>query len=310
MTSPLTLRRLVVVAPLLALSAACASTGRSPEDAVREESAGALDSATFRAAPESAAVQVVPTRAPDVIFVPTPVAVVEQMLTLADVGSGDVVFDLGSGDGRIVIGAAKRGAKAVGIDIDPKRIAESRANADTAKVTDRVEFRHGDLFQTDLRSANAVTLYLLPTLNVKLRPKLFEELRPGTPVVSNSFDMGDWKPDSTVQVEGRSVHLWIIPAKVDGPWKVTVGEGESAATSTLSLEQAYQQLTGSMTTGERTSPVTDGQVRGTRVHFTVRDSTAAGSVPVTFDGEVKGNTITGTVTRTGAGGTSSFRATR
>lgn len=310
MTSPLNFRFLLAAASLLALSSACATPGRQSQGAVREERAGALDSATFRAAPESAAVHAAPTRAPDVIFVPTPVAVVEQMLTLAGVGSGDVVFDLGSGDGRIVIGAARRGAKAVGIDIDPKRIEESRANADTAKVTDRVEFRLGDLFQTDLRSANAVTLYLLPSLNVKLRPKLFEELRPGTPVVSNSFDMGDWKPDSTVQVEGRSVHLWIIPAKVDGPWKVSVGEGQSATTSTLTLEQAYQQLTGSMATGERTSPLTDGHVRGTRVHFTVRDSTASGSVPVTFDGEVNGSTITGRVTRTGGGGTTPFRATR
>jgi hypothetical protein len=232
------------------------------------------------------------------------------MLTLADVGAGDVVFDLGSGDGRIVIGAAKRGAKAIGIDIDPKRIAESRTNADTAKVTDRAEFRHGDLFQTDLRSASAVTLYLLPTLNVKLRPKLFEELRPGTPVVSNSFDMGDWKPDSTMQVEGRTVHLWIIPAKVDGAWKVSVGDGESAATSALTLEQSYQQLTGTMTMGGRTAPITDGRVRGTRVSFTARDSTASGSVPVTFEGEVKGDAITGTVTRTGGAGTSTFRATR
>ena len=146
-----------------------------------------------------------PTRAPDVHFVPTPMEVVDAMLAVARVTKDDRLFDLGSGDGRIVITAAKRlGTRGVGIDIDPQRITESRRNADTAGVTRLVEFRQADLFETDLREATVVTLYLLPRLNVQLRPKLFAELRPGSRVVSHSFDMGDWIADSTQSLSGRT----------------------------------------------------------------------------------------------------------
>jgi SAM-dependent methyltransferase len=153
-----------------------------------------------------------PGRGPDVIYVPTPPTVVENMLKLAKVGRNDVVYDLGCGDGRIVIEAAKRfGVRAVGIDIDPQRIAEANANAGKAGVEKLVEFRLGDLFEADIKEATVVTLYLLPSLNVKLMPKLKKELRKGTRVVSHDFDMGDWKPDQTVNVNGRTVYLWTIP---------------------------------------------------------------------------------------------------
>lgn len=152
-----------------------------------------------------------PTRGPDVIYVPTPPAVIERMLALAKVSKSDVVYDLGSGDGRVVIEAAKRfGARGVGIDIDPQRIAEANANARAAGVTNLVEFRLADLFETDLREATVVTLYLLPSLNLKLRPKLQKELRKGARVVSHDFDMGDWKPEQTVQVDNRTVYFWTI----------------------------------------------------------------------------------------------------
>jgi len=145
-------------------------------------------------------------------FVPTPQDVVERMLALAGVTKDDVVYDLGCGDGRIVITAAKTfGARGVGIDIDPQRIAEARANAKKAGVEKRVEFRLGDLFEADLHEATVVTLYLLPSLNVKLMPKLRKELRKGARVVSHDFEMGDWKPDRTVQVGNASVYLWTIP---------------------------------------------------------------------------------------------------
>jgi tRNA G37 N-methylase Trm5 len=147
----------------------------------------------------------------DVPFVPTPEPVVEQMLELAAVGPRDVVYDLGSGDGRIVVAAAKRGARAVGIDLDPDRVREARANARRAGVEGRVEFRQGDLFEVDLRPATVVTMYLLPDVNLELRPKLMRELKSGTRVVSHSFDMGDWKPTRTVEVDGRKVYLWIVP---------------------------------------------------------------------------------------------------
>lgn len=158
-----------------------------------------------------------PLRSPDVIYVPTPQSVVDAMLKLAKVGKNDVVYDLGCGDGRIVITAAKQfGARGVGIDIDPKRIAESNANAVTAGVTDRVTFKHTDIFadSTNLSEATVVTLYLLPSLNVKLLPKLLRELRPGTRIVSNSFDMGDWKAEQELEVESRTIYLWTVPPKL------------------------------------------------------------------------------------------------
>ncbi len=150
-------------------------------------------------------------RAPDVPYEPTPQGVVAQMLQLAQVRASDVVYDLGCGDGRVVIEAAKRyGARGVGIDIDPQRIAEANANARAAGVTHLVEFRLADLFETDLREATVVTLYLLPSLNLKLRPKLHKELRKGARVVSHDFDMGDWKPQQTANVNGRTVYYWTI----------------------------------------------------------------------------------------------------
>ena len=151
-------------------------------------------------------------RTPDVIFVPTPQEVVEDMLRLADVRKGDVLYDLGSGDGRIPITAAKTyGVRAVGIDIDPDRIAEAQENAKKAGVTKLVDFRLEDLFKTDFREATVVTLYLLPELNVKLRPRLLAELKPGTRIVSHQFDMGDWRPDKKLESNGRVVYFWTIP---------------------------------------------------------------------------------------------------
>ncbi len=156
-------------------------------------------------------------RSPDVIFVPTPNEVVQKMLELAKVTPNDVVYDLGCGDGRIVITAAQKyGARAVGVDIDPQRISEATANAKAARVTDKVKFIEGDLFETDISEASVVTLYLLTRLNEKLKPKLLKELRPGTRVVSHAFDMGDWKPEETASVSASSVYLWRIPAAGKG----------------------------------------------------------------------------------------------
>jgi SAM-dependent methyltransferase len=151
-------------------------------------------------------------RRPDVIYVPTPQEVVDGMLDLAKVTSSDVVYDLGCGDGRIVVSAAKRGAKAVGIDIDPQRIMEARANAKAAGVEGRVQFLEQDLFTADISQATVVTLYLLPSLNEKLRPKLMKDLKPGTRIVSHAFEMGDWQPEQSVDVNGRRVYLWRVPA--------------------------------------------------------------------------------------------------
>jgi SAM-dependent methyltransferase len=154
-------------------------------------------------------------RAPDVVYVPTPYEAVEAMLKVAKVGKSDVVYDLGSGDGRIPIMAVQKfnAARAVGIDINPDRIKEAQANLKTAGVGDRVRFLNQDLFETNISEATVVTLYLLPSLNLKLLPKLLADLKPGTRIVSHAFDMGKWKPEQTLRANGSTVHFWTIPAK-------------------------------------------------------------------------------------------------
>lgn len=154
-------------------------------------------------------------RSPDVIYVPTPPEVVDAMLKVANVRRGDVLYDLGSGDGRIPIAAAQKYnvTRATGIEINPERISEAQQNLQTAGVGDRVRFRNEDLFEADFSDATVITLYLLPALNVKLLPKLLRELKPGTRIVSHAFAMGDWKPEQTLEIGGRSVYFWTIPAK-------------------------------------------------------------------------------------------------
>jgi ribosomal protein L11 methylase PrmA len=160
--------------------------------------------------PPTAAIQ-----APEVPFVPTPEEAVTSMLKLAEVKPGDTVIDLGSGDGRIVISAVRdHGAtRAVGVDINPERIAEANENARRAGVQDKVEFRQGDLFDADIGDASVVTLYLLPSVNERLKPKLLSELKPGTRIVSHAFDMGDWKPTKQVEDDGRTLYLWVVPER-------------------------------------------------------------------------------------------------
>jgi len=156
----------------------------------------------------------VATRRPDVIYVPTPEEVVEAMLQVAKVTKGDVVYDLGTGDGRIPVTAAKKyGARGVGIDIDPQRIKEANENVQKNGVGDLVRIMHGDLFEANISEATVVTLYLLPSLNQKLMPKLMRDLKPGTRIVSHAFDMGDWKPEQELDVSGRKVYFWTIPKK-------------------------------------------------------------------------------------------------
>ena len=175
----------------------------------------AVSSGLMLAQPQAPAGQL---RAPDVVYVPTPQEVVDAMLELAQVKSTDVIYDLGSGDGRIPITAAQKyGARGVGIDINPERIKEANDNLKKANVGDKVKFLTADLFETNISEATVITLYLLPTLNEKLRPKLFRELKPGTRVVSHAFSMGDaWPPEKTLVVDGRNVYFWTIPANASG----------------------------------------------------------------------------------------------
>jgi tRNA G37 N-methylase Trm5 len=149
-------------------------------------------------------------RQPDVIYVPTRQTVVDAMLNVAKVKAGDVVYDLGCGDGRIVVSAAKLGARGIGIDIDPQRVAEANQNVQRNGVGDRVKILNQDLFTTDFSDASVVALYLLPSLNLRLRPILWKSLKPGTRVVSHEFDMGDWKPEQTLNVDGATIYYWTI----------------------------------------------------------------------------------------------------
>lgn len=234
-------------------------------------------------------------RIPDVVFVATPMEVVTGMLELAGVADTDVVYDLGSGDGRIVIAAARHyGARAVGVEIDPSLVAESRKNADTAGVLDRVEFRRADVFKTDLREATVVTLYLGRALNERLRPIFFRDLRPGSRVVSQAFDMGDWRPDSIVTIGGRNfadtpVHVWVIPAGMAGRWELSVTRaGASAERMRLELSQKYQALDGSAAVGGRRVAIENVRLRGDSIAFSIGERRFTGRVS---DGRAEGAVI-------------------
>jgi SAM-dependent methyltransferase len=187
--------------------------------------------------------------------------VVRGMLDLAGVTANDLVADLGSGDGRIPILAAKeRGARGLGVEIDRARIRQSNANASAAGVATRVQFRQQDLFQTPLNDVTVLTLYLLPEINLQLRPRILSQMRPGTRVVSNTFDMGDWRPDQRRTIGGTNIFLWIVPAQVEGRWRLTRAD----AAADLVLTQNYQDFSG--TAGN--APIADAQLRGDRIAFT------------------------------------------
>lgn len=215
----------------------------------------------------------------DVVYVPTPIETVERMLRLADVRSNDFVIDLGSGDGRIPIAAARRGARALGIEIDPDRIREAEASARSTSVADRVGFRQEDLFKTPLTEATVITLYLLPELNVRLSPRLLA-LRPGTRIVSHLFAMGDWKPDAS-DADGGMIYLWIVPPQITGRWQVHHGAGSF----TVEFAQRYQELSGTARFAGSTAAIRDGRLRGASIEFTVDVE----GKPARFRGIVDGN---------------------
>jgi SAM-dependent methyltransferase len=232
----------------------------------------------------------------DVIYVPTPPAVVERMLQMADVRGDDMVYDLGSGDGRIVIAAAKeRGAHGVGVDIDPKLIEESRRNAAAAGVADKVRFVEADLFVFDFHDASVVMLYLGRTLNVRLRDRILKELEPGTRVVSHAFDMGDWQPDEHAIVEDRDVFSWVVPADIAGKWRWTEGGGRAATPAELEVAQSFQRFTGTLRAGGEPQAVRDGALSGERVSFSVARTVDGATRRIRYDGRVTGDRISGTV---------------
>jgi hypothetical protein len=225
----------------------------------------------------------------DVVWVPTPQALVDKMLDMAQVTPKDFVIDLGSGDGRTVITAAKRGARAHGIEYNPSMVELATRAAEKEGVSERATFAEADIFASDYSQATVITLFLLPGLNLKLRPTLLD-LKPGTRIVSNTFTMGDWDADETAGVQGddgsyyNTALLWIVPAKVEGRWKL--GQGE------LTLKQHFQMLTGSLKGASEPVTVKDGRLRGDAISF------SAGGAQ--YSGRVSGDTMSGTVLSGGA----------
>jgi precorrin-6B methylase 2 len=230
----------------------------------------------------------------DVVWVPTPQALVDKMLDMAKVTPQDYVIDLGSGDGRTVITAAKRGAQAVGIEYNPDMVELSRQNAAREGVTSKATFVKGDLFEADLSKATVITMFLLPSINMKLRPKILD-LKPGTRIVSNSFDMEDWQADETAEATDNCeswcrAMLWIVPAKVGGSWRLPTGD--------LSITQTFQTISGTLASNGSSTPVS-GKVRGSEITFT------AGTAQYT--GRVNGDSVEGTIS---GGGSGNWKATR
>jgi SAM-dependent methyltransferase len=264
---------------------------------------------------------------PEVPYVSTPDDVVAEMLKMANVEKDDVLYDLGCGDGRIVITAVKEmGCRGVGIDIDPIRIKESRENAIEAGVSDRVEFVLSDLFEADISQANVVTLYLLSKVNLRLRPKLFRELSPGTRVVSHDFDMGKWNPDESKYMDGdrddvpiaydpfepnsfvlgsnwdrHNVYLWVMPANVTGVWKWTMPTISGNTKYSIEIEQLYQEIEAKAYEGSSLIPVSikDGKIKGDKLEFTLERKLNGHTERMNFKGSVIGHTIEGSVSVVG-----------
>jgi precorrin-6B methylase 2 len=229
----------------------------------------------------------------DVPYVPTPQTVVDAMLDMVDLRDGDVVWDLGCGDGRMVITAAKRkDIRGVGVDIDPKRIEESKANAKEAGVSDRVSFEVADLFKTDFSDATVLTMYLLQSVNLKLRPIILSDLQPGARIVSNSFTMGEWTPDATQQTGedglSRTIYHWVVPANISGEWEWEIAGKKGSA----SIQQQFQTFSGTAQIEGEDFPFKGGKIQGKDLTFVV--TTSEGKTE-TFTASADGDVLTGMV---------------
>jgi hypothetical protein len=247
----------------------------------------------------------VQAQSPRVPYVPTPQEVVERMLQIAKVTSRDYLIDLGSGDGRIVVTAAKKhGARGFGVDINPERIREANENARVAGVQDKVAFYQRDLFETDLSEATVITMYLLPRVNIELRPKLLD-LRPGTRIVSHDFSMDEWKPDAHVKIDAKEkyggaggqsdVYFWVIPAKTGGTWQWDLTVGGKPRTYQLTLDQKFQVVSGTARVDGRDTPIQNARLRGADIAFSFTAPVDGAPAKHEFSGTVDGETIVGNV---------------
>jgi hypothetical protein len=237
----------------------------------------------------------------DVIWVPTPQSLVDRMLQMADTKSTDFVIDLGAGDGRTVITAAKKfGARALGIEYNPDMVELAKRNAEKEGVAGRAQFIRADIFQTDFTQATVLTLYLLPSLNVKLRPSILN-MKPGTRVVSHAFTMDDWQPDQVESSEGRTAYMWIVPAKAGGTWRVEIAGGPRYEATFI---QQYQNIGGSAKGDGKPVQFSNGKLRGDTVSFRIEDA----GTPRDFTGRVSGERMEGTLKT--ANGETKWTATR
>lgn len=244
---------------------------------------GALALAVLLALPSGASSQTMGGKYPELFFEPTPVEVVERMLEVAKVTKDDYVFDLGSGDGRIpILAAARYGARGLGVEINPDLVEVARKLAKYFDVADRVEFRREDLFTTSVREATVVALYLFTWANVKLRPRLINELRPGSRIIAHDFPVGDWRPDIRQRFEDSTIYLWYVPAKVAGQWDL---KGTSNPFS-IRLQQRFQVIRGSATIDGRTVPLRNTKLRGDEIEFSVALDSRK---PTLFRGRVQGD---------------------
>lgn len=232
----------------------------------------------------------------DVPFVPTPYVVVEEMLRLAKVGADDFVMDLGSGDGRILIAAARKfGARGVGVDLDPDRIEESVYSAQLQGVSERVTFQQTDLFKFDLSRATVITMYLLPSVNMKLRARLLD-LKPGTRIVSHDFDLEDWQPDQKSTVR-KNVFLWIVPARAGGRWRTTVALPAGERTYDIEIRQKFQEIDGLARYDKKVAGLWNAKLSGERINFVIVDDSGSLDSNLYFDGKVSADGMKGTIVR-------------
>ena len=247
---------------------------------------------------------------PEVPYVPTPEEVVVAMLQMAGVTPNDIVYDLGCGDGRIVITAAKVfGARGVGVDIDPNLVRQSNENARKAGVADRVRFIEQDLFETDIREATVVALYLLPELNLQLRPKLLRDLRPGSRIVTHEFDMGDWKPDNMAKVprvklyyhpripyeKDTYFYYWVVPANAEGAWRWSLSTPSGPVDYTLRVVQKFQEIWGTAHVKGEEVPIAAARLVGDQLSFTLGEDGDKERGVMQFNGRIDGDDIAGSV---------------
>lgn len=246
---------------------------------------------------------------PSVPYVPTPQAVVDRMLAMGRVTAQDYLIDLGSGDGRIVVTAAKKfGTRGFGVDLNPERISEANDSARRNNVSDKAVFYQRDLFDTDLSQATVITMYLLPRVNLALRPKLLE-LKPGTRLVSHDFDMGDWKADESVRMDAADkfsgaggdsdIYLWIVPARIAGSWRVQLPVSGKSQTYEVSFAQQYQQVSGTVRINGRAVKIENAKLRGDQLAFSFAAEVNGAAVKHEFSGRVSGNEMTGQVALSG-----------